>query len=286
MTRKAFTLLELLVVMLIMGIMGTATVGGYLAMQRGMEQRGVMQNVNQFMRAAYQRAQIDRQPVVVYFWNETLQEEKNDKNLIVVGRAVAVRRSGRLSDVNGNYLLDEFGDLSYMRLTEDEDDEDEEEISDSGSTDEGNGMYLYCLDGQDTGFKRSIVAQTTKMITSRERMLTSGATAEFPVYAYVVMDRGGVTWQRGSSYGFEFAEIQLPHNYIFGSSFSKSETSPVTEVQVSRFNVRGISGSGAGAGSIGNNTTVQVSGLRPGTSGQLEAQKIGTSDSPDRSLRN
>lgn len=286
MTRKAFTLLELLVVMLIMGVMGTATVGGYIAMQRGMEQRGVMQNVNQFMRAAYQRAQIDRQPVRVFFWNETLREESNDETMIVVGRAVAIRRQGRLSDVEGNLLLDEYNDLSGMRLTEDVDDEDEEDITASGSTKEGNGMYLYCLDGAGTGFDRSVVSQTTKRSNPNEPLLTSGGSGEIPVYGFVMIDRGGVNWKRGSSYGFEFAEIQLPHNYIFGSSFSQSESSPVTEVQVTRFNVRGISGAGAAGGSIGDKPTVRVSGLRPGASGQLEAQEIGTSDSPDRSLRN
>jgi prepilin-type N-terminal cleavage/methylation domain-containing protein len=44
--RKAFTLIELLMVVLIMGILGSITVGGYRAMQRGMEERGVMENVS------------------------------------------------------------------------------------------------------------------------------------------------------------------------------------------------------------------------------------------------
>ena len=75
--KRAFTLLELLVVMAIMGFMGTLSVAGYRAMRRGMEERSVMQNVNQFIRSAYQRAQIDRQPVSVYFWNETLRDASN-----------------------------------------------------------------------------------------------------------------------------------------------------------------------------------------------------------------
>ena len=69
MKRRAFTLLELLVVMAIMGMMAVMSVGGYRAMRRGMQERAVMTNVNQFIRAAYQRAQIDRLPVSVYFWN-------------------------------------------------------------------------------------------------------------------------------------------------------------------------------------------------------------------------
>ena len=129
--------MELLVVIAIMGILGTVSVGGYRAMQRGMEDRGVMQNVNQFIRSAYQRAQIDRLPVNVYFWNETLREESDVETAIVVGKAIAVRRSGRFTKVQGSYLYDEFGDLNYNRLVLDEDDEDGMDASASGSTDQG-----------------------------------------------------------------------------------------------------------------------------------------------------
>ena len=99
MTKRGFTLVELILVMAIMGLLGTISVGGYRAMQSGMEERGTMQNVNEFIRSAYQRAQIDRQPVNVYFWNELLREKTEDDTPIVVGKAVAVRRAGRLSDV-------------------------------------------------------------------------------------------------------------------------------------------------------------------------------------------
>ena len=141
--RTGFTLIELLVVMAIMGLLGTISVGGYRAMQRGMEDRGAMQNVNQFIRSAYRRAQIDRQPVVIYFWNELLREETENAPRVVVGRAVAVRRSGRISEADGQYLCDEFGDLRFMRLTKDEGDELEDDVAASGSTQKGNGMYLY-----------------------------------------------------------------------------------------------------------------------------------------------
>ena len=85
----------------IMGMMAVMSVGGYRAMRRGMQEKAVMTNVNQFIRAAYQRAQIDRQPVAVYFWNETLRVSSDDAGNVdvVVGKAVAVRRSGRISGV-------------------------------------------------------------------------------------------------------------------------------------------------------------------------------------------
>ena len=116
--KKAFTLLELLVVMGIVGLLGTVSVGGYHAMQRGMEERGVMQNVNAFVRAAYHRAQIDRQPTAVYFWNETVRSRTMDEHEIVVGKAVAVRRFGRFSRVSGSVLIDEFADLDLTYETD------------------------------------------------------------------------------------------------------------------------------------------------------------------------
>ena len=285
--KRAFTLVELLVVIAIMGMMGTMAVGGYRAMQRGMEERGVIQNVNQFIRSAYQRAQIDRAPTAVYFWNETIREENDYDTLIVVGRAVAVRRSGRLSKVNTTYLYDEFGDLASKRLTLDEDEaESESGEQASGSTTEGNGMYLYNMNSTtDTGFRRSIVAQTTKKMTLNELLPRTGTTVEIPCYAYVVMDPGGCDWQTGDAYGFEFAEIQLPHNYIFGTSYSKNTSNPVTEVGVIRFKVSGNSGNGSKNGTVGADT-IDIGSLRPDSSGNLGVEKIATSDSPTKSLYN
>ena len=215
MTRRAFTLMELLVVIAIMGILGTVSVGGYRAMQRGMEDRGVMDNVSKFIRSAYQRAQIDRLPVNVYFWNETLREESDVETAIVVGKAIAVRRSGRFTKVQGSYLYDEFGDLNYNRLVLDEDDEDGMDASASGSTDQGEGIYLYKISGNEgSQVQRSLVSQTTKRFTTTEPLLLGGQ-GEMECYAYVLMDRNGVNWQTGDAYGFEFAELELPHGYIF-----------------------------------------------------------------------
>jgi prepilin-type N-terminal cleavage/methylation domain-containing protein len=276
-----FTLVELLVVMAIMGLLGTISVGGYRAMQRGMEERGVMDNVNQFIRSAYQRAQIDRQPVAVYFWNELLREETDDSPPIVVGRAVAVRRSGRITDVVGGKLCDEFGDLRFMRLTKGDSDDDDDDASDSGSTREGNGMFLYYMDGRDSSFRRSVVSQTTKRVQSNERMLATGGEARIEAYSFSVIDAGGVTWERGNSYGFEFAETQLPHNFIFGNSYSSSASSPVKDVAVLRFVPGGNSGSGATGGIVGGQSTVQVSSLRPDATGTLSALPVATTKSPE-----
>lgn len=288
--RRAFTLIELLLVIGIMVLLGTASVAGYRQMQRGMEERGAIQNVNQFIRSAYQRAQIDRVPVQVYFWNETLREESDTDTLIVVGRAVAVRRAGRLSRVQGDILYDEFGDLASSRLMLDED-EDEEASSQSGATQEGNGMYLYCMDNAGKGgqFQRSVVAQTTKKPKGSGEPLLDGSSTlrDMEAYAYVVMPggRGECQWETGSSYGFEFAEIQLPHNFIFGTAYSSRINNPVEEVTVLSFKVSGNSGSGSTDGTTGANT-IQISSLRPDASGNLAPQKVAISDPPNRSLYN
>lgn len=281
MKRKAFTLLELLLVITIMGIMGTAAVGGYRAMRRGMEERSVMQNVSQFLRAAYQRAQIDRQPVNVYCWNETLREKSGDAPIEVVGRAVAVRRSGRLTRVQKPYLIDEFGDLRFSRLVQDED-----STSGSSSSDSGKGakVFLYPMNGDETGLKRSSVSETTKKITTSEPLLTTGGgDKRFVDYAYVLDDAGGVNWEAGMAYGFEFADIQLPYNYLFGANYSDSVKNPVSGAGVIHYKVSANSGSGASGGVDGS---VDVYSLRPGSSGSLAAQRVGSAEKPDEKLNN
>ena len=281
-TNRAFTLIELLVVIAIMGIMGTVSVGGYRAMQRGIEERGTMQNVNQFIRSAYQRAQIDRSPVAVYFWNETIRQETDTDPLIVVGKAVAVRRSSRFSKVQGSYLYDEFGDLSYNRLVIDGDDEQAQESSDSGSTSQGNGIYVYSMNGNEGSQpKRALVSQTTKRFATSEPLL-DGTSKEIECYAYVKMG-GDWTPKAGDAYGFEFAEIELPHGYLFGSTYSKTASSPVAGEDVIRFRVSANSGNGATDGTSGK-STVTVSSLRPDSSGNLSAQKVAVSDNPTKSL--
>lgn len=277
MKRSGFTLMELLVVVGIMGLLGTISVGGYRAMQRGMEERGVMQNVNEFTRSAYQRAQIDRTPVAVFFWNETLREENatGTQTPVVVGKAVAVRRYGRITSVSGEDLIDEFGDLRFSRLIVDEDNEDANDSSSSGGAGEdADGQYLYPMNGtrDGTSLNRSLVRSTTVQKTINPTLVMFGESTQGEViaYAYHVLDRGNVSWSVGDAYGFEFAEMTLPHNYIFGTSFSQSVTQPVKEIDKKFYEV--------GASAEG----IQVSSLRPGANGELSAQKIGTSDKPSQ----
>ena len=293
--RKAFTLLELLLVMAIMGMMGTVAVGAYRGMQRGMEERGVMQNVNEFLKSAYSRAQIDRLPVVVYLWNETIQKETDNKDLVVVGHAVAVRPFGRLTGVQGNYLYDEYGDLRSNANVASID--EGVESSYSGSDDAGNRTYIYKIDASASPMRRSIISQTTKLLYLNEPVFgcrggavggsePGGGTAkmvELPVYCYVKSsaDQSGVAWKTGDAYGFEFQELVLPHNYIFGSAYSQSETSPIQNLSViPRF----LPGENSGSGSSGeaSDYSFEVNAIRPDSSGAMTTYKIGSTDDPRR----
>jgi len=286
MRRSAFTLIELLMVVMIMGLLGTITVGGYRAMQRGMEERGVMENVNHFVRAAYRRAQTDRQPVAIYFWNETLREETDTEPIVVVGRAVAVRRAGRVSRFFDPYIFDEFGDLGKERLIESEEDI-EGENADSGSTEDDNLMTLYKMNSK-TSYGRSLVSQTTKNVTrqNEDHLLLSDITCNISCYAYVLMEAGTAgEWHTGDAYGLEFAEIQLPHGYLFGNSYHKSPRDKISagDYHTMWFDVSVNNGDGADQGATGM-SSVQVYSLRPGQSGELEAMPVATSGKPTEGI--
>lgn len=279
--KRAFTLLELLVVIAIMAILGGITVSGYRQMKRGMEERGAIQNANQFIRSAYQRAQIDRQPVAIYFWNETLRGRTSEEFEIVVGRAVAVRRAGRLTGVNGSDLYDEFGDLKSLVPSQ----SDEDEGFGDDTSPSGAGINLYQLNGDEEEPIKSVVYEIPKRIPRHEEpLLSQKRHKNFEIYAYTCKPgEGNASWKVGDAYGFEFAEIILPHGYIFGSFYSPDVRNPIAGNSVMRFSVSANSGDGGLSGTDGASTII-ISSLRPDNSGALSAQKVGTTDSPTKSL--
>ena len=301
MMKRAFTLIELLVVIGIMGILGTASVGGYRAMSRGMEEKGVMQNVNSLIRAAYQRAQVDRQPTAIFFWNETIRAATADDNEIVVGHAVAVRRSGRITKVEGNTLYDEFADLNLLYPTDD--------VSSSGgqgggnnkgaggvsSSDSSDAWYLYPMDrisASNSQINRSLVAgkasgKQMTLIYLTDLAKKDKDSGNLTVYGFKVIDQGGVSWQPGMAYGFEFANIELPHGYIFESNYKKDLGNPIQEAGVMVFDVGYNNGNGVGGGNdgMGTRTSVNVYALQPGSDGSLQAKSIGQSEKPTDQMR-
>ena len=288
MMRKAFTLLELLVVVGIMGLLGTVSIGAYRAVVRGMEERGAIQNASQFVHAALHRAMIDRQPTAIYFWNETLRGSSDDENEIVVGKAVAVRRAGRISGVDGEYLYDEFADLNRTYTVTDNPD--------------GSGMYLYQLDaaGDENGFRRSRVYESVHKGNLTEVYLmdpvdNSGAQAagalqaptdngKLEVYGFIKQNGGGSgspSWEIGDAYGFEFQSMELPKNFIFGSSYSSSMSRPIVEAGRMVFG-----GDAGGYDSLSQNVsstkTIGIYALRPTKTGNLAPEKVGETENPTK----
>ena len=282
--KKAFTLIELLVVIGLMGFLGTITVGGYRAMQRGMEERGVMENVNALVSSAYERAQIDRQPTAIYFWNETLRESSDDETAVVVGKAVAVRRQGRLSGVSGNKLIDEFADLNLSFKTDD----DSSSSEGAEAADEANTMYLYCLDNMGSSqvqLRRSIVSSIVRSDTENAQYMQGQPTdsegsgkIERWYFERVSDDDPAPTWRAGSAYGLEFAELTLPANYIFGSSYSTDVTTPIQSAGTMTFGVGVNKGDGTTGALIGGSVTVYA--LRPSATGNLSPVRVATADDP------
>ena len=305
--RRAFTLLELLVVIGIMGLLGAITTGGYRSMVRGMEERGAMQEANAFVRAAYERAQTDRQPTAIYFWNELLRSEDASAghSLVVVGRAVAVRRQGRLTRVEGGsgkgaFLVDEFADLDQVFATPTADEETKGGVSDQST------MSLWNMDDIASGKLYRSRVSTTVFKNFDRKAFFLGETVEgnaqaaageageegdddtnlsngIPGWAFYLQDAGNATWKQGSAYGFEFQTMTLPRNYIFGDDYPPGEGTPIKPAGVIVFKAAQISASGEASGGIQSGGTVNVRALRQkGVS--MQKFDIGTTASPDRGI--
>jgi len=272
-SRRAFTLFELLVVMGIMAILGGVAMGGYRAMERGVTDRAALRSMNQFIRAAYHRAQIDRVPVAVFYWNETLREETSLDPPIVVGKAVAVRRAGRITKVSQEYMHDEFADLQFF--------------SSQYVASEESSMWVYQMNGEEgNSLKRSRITRETYGGGEGQLSLRgSDAIDREPIqdYCYKFTDKNGVDWKIGDAYGAEFLDITLPHNYIFGEEYSKSVSSPVKGDGVLRFKVSENTGNGARNG-IDGKCTVTVSSLRPDKSGAPKVFRTGETTDPTEKM--
>lgn len=221
MTKKAFTLVELLVVVGIMATMATMSIGGYFAIARGMADRGAVSTATSLLSLAQERARIDLVPTVVYFYNEVLQTEDRSKGqeFIAAGVAIAVRRSGRITRITGDRLGDEFADLDVTYgLAED-----------SGPS-KSDTFRLYRFNTDKMEYS-SVYSEVIEDVVGNESYLVekpvdrnfrkANGDDEDPndltVYSFRKAGGGNANWKVGDAYGYEFARIRLPDNYIFGS---------------------------------------------------------------------
>jgi prepilin-type N-terminal cleavage/methylation domain-containing protein len=234
MTKRAFTLVELLVVVGIMAAMATMSIGSYFAVVRGMADRGALAAATSVISLAQERARIDLAPTVVYFYNELVQNKDESKGteLVVAGVAVAIRRAGRLTRVTGNYLGDEFADLDITYG-----------LSEGSGSLRGDTFRLYKFDFSGMKYS-SVYSEVVEDSIDNESYLVESPRDrgfrkangdnedpnEIISYAFVQKD-GNASWQVGDAYGYEFAKIRLPDNYIFGgASDVPSQSQPIKNV--------------------------------------------------------
>ena len=226
--RRAFTLMELMVVVGIMAFLGLAATNGYNALQRGMAERGAVDAASALLKAAKERALVDRVPTAVFCYNHMLREVSDDENAVIVGEAVAIRRAGRITKVTGNYLYDEFGDLDRSYNTS-------SRISDMTVS---KGMRLWRFDDQRMSrMQYSVVAGTvfddksvpgTSFMPSGDQLNGGGMASsnlELRVCAFYDLgtsSRAPSSWQVGNGYGFEFQRLRLPDGFVFGSAVPSS----------------------------------------------------------------
>ena len=261
-SRKAFTLLELMVVVAIMAAMATLSVNGYRALTKGMRDRSALVAVQTLVDAARQRAEIDRKPVFIYLYDELLQEANESAGADLVGRgvAIAVRPIGRITAVDGKYLCDEFGDLDQIYA------EENQQTSDAGAANQDKtSMRFYRLaDGAYVDVKPSIVNRplaASYLITgetdddSENAQNADSGQKLIRCFAFEKTG-GGAGFNVGDVYGGEFASVVLPPGYYFGSSAPSS----VSRVKIgSPMEIRPTTGAASGA------QGVTVYSMKPGS---------------------
>lgn len=236
MTKRAFTLVELLVVAGIMAAMATVSIGSYFAVVRGMADRGALGSATSVISLAQERARIDATPTVVYFYNEMVQL-KNDANktdAVVCGMAVAVRRAGRISRVDGDLLCDEYSDLERTYG-----------VADNPNSINSDTFRLYRFNLQRMEYA-SVYSEVAEAEIDNEKYFAekpqdrsfvkpSGRdedASKMLVYAFLRKNGFG-GWRAGDAYGYEFARVRLPDNYIFGTTVP-TDSSPVVAAGVVR----------------------------------------------------
>jgi len=276
--RKAFTLIELLAVIGIMGMLGVAAAASYGALVNGMRDRSACAAASAILRGAGERAHVDRMPTVVYCYNICLREPNSEESGVVVGMMTAIRRVGRITQIKGRYLFDEFADLDQSYKTE----ESEAELrkmdgfrlfkyNDESSV-QSRMQYsvvansVYCMDYDNKPGDEGELTIFSGGINNRTNYFTSA------FYNLGSSDREPGGWKVGDGYAAEFSELQLPEGYVFGQQLP-TKAGSVSEIKAIRFNPESSSSS----------ETVEIWMTRPNAQGVPKpARKAGQAYADDK----
>lgn len=227
--KKAFTLVELLVVIGLMGLMGSIAVAGYSAVVRGMSDRAAIDAAKGVVDAAVQRANLDGTATYLYLFNEVTKIDSDMAPGAASGLIIAVRPVGRISAVVNGLYCDEFADLqnSYRSL-----DSENETTSQSDAEARAASMRIYSIADQKYAMVKEGVFQEGPQYNS---CLESGDgidewhSRKFYYYGFKRDTSGSssgseanATFKAGQEYGKEFAEVRLPDGYTFSTDVNMS----------------------------------------------------------------
>lgn len=270
--------MELMVVVGIMAFLGVAATGGYNALQRGIAERGAVDAASALLKAAKERAMVDRVPTAVFCYNRMVREATDDENAVVVGEAVAIRRAGRITRVQGNYLYDEFGDLdrSYDRL----------KPSQQSDLQSRKGMRLWRFDDRDMNqMQYSVVSDAVlddddmpgisfmpwgDQLDGESGVSSSNISIRACAFFNLnKSDHEPASWQVGNGYGFEFMTLRLPNGFIFKNAVP-STVGDIVQADAFVFNPANFS----------ENEAIDIWACMTGASGVPQAHhKAGTASS-------
>ena len=232
--RRAFTLVELLVVIALMGMMSTLAIGSYSAITRGMSERAALDVAKALVDAAVQRSNLDRTKIHVYLFDEVLKTDSDTARGVGAGVAIAVRPVGRISMIpSEGFYCDEFTDLSQIYGALASEEVSEEEAAEDAADDEVSAMRLYNMSNSgSSGYTTVQEGVVPYEINDYDLEDTTDADGNPPemrqwrVYGFKRTKKGNnANFKVGDQYGQEFAVMRLPVGYFFGSSVSMSGTS-------------------------------------------------------------